>query len=79
MTRIQANLLLTLAAMIWGSSFVVQQIGTGELGTITFTGSRFLIGALIVLPFAGRQVFMPNCHPGGSALLMDISWFIFYL
>jgi drug/metabolite transporter (DMT)-like permease len=56
MTRIQANLLLTLAAMIWGSSFVVQQIGTGELGTITFTGSRFLVGALIVLPFACRQL-----------------------
>lgn len=56
MTRIQANLLLTLAAMIWGSSFVVQQIGTGQLGTITFTGSRFLVGAIIVLPFALRQM-----------------------
>ena len=56
MTRIQANLLLTLAAIIWGSSFVVQQIGTGQLGTITFTGSRFLVGAVIVLPFALRQM-----------------------
>ncbi len=56
MTRIQANLLLTLAAMIWGSSFVVQQVGTGQLGTITFTGSRFLVGAILVLPFALRQV-----------------------
>ena len=55
MTRIQANLLLTLAAMIWGSAFVVQQIGTGELGTISFTGSRFLVGALLVLPLAFRQ------------------------
>ncbi len=56
MTRIQANLLLTLAAMIWGSSFVVQQIGTGQLGTITFTGARFLVGAIIVLPFALGQM-----------------------
>lgn len=55
MNRLQANLLLTLAAMIWGSSFVVQQIGTGELGTITFTGARFLLGGLVVLPFALRQ------------------------
>ena len=55
MTRTQANLLLTLTAMIWGSSFVVQQIGTGELGTISFTGSRFLVGAMLVLPFAIRQ------------------------
>jgi drug/metabolite transporter (DMT)-like permease len=55
MTRLQANTLLLLAAMIWGSSFVVQQIGTGELGTLTFTGARFLVGALVVLPFAVRQ------------------------
>jgi drug/metabolite transporter (DMT)-like permease len=55
MNRLQANLLLTLAAMIWGSSFVVQQIGTGELGTITFTGARFLVGAMVVLPFAVKQ------------------------
>jgi drug/metabolite transporter (DMT)-like permease len=55
MNRLQANLLLTLAAMIWGSSFVVQQIGTGDLGTITFTGARFLVGALMVMPFAVSQ------------------------
>ncbi|MGB3212084.1 MAG: DMT family transporter [Desulforhopalus sp.] len=55
MNRLQANLLLTLAAVIWGSSFVIQQIGTGELGTISFTGCRFLVGALVVLPFACRQ------------------------
>lgn len=46
---------MALAAIIWGSSFVVQQIGTGELGTITFTGARFLVGAVVVLPFAIKQ------------------------
>jgi drug/metabolite transporter (DMT)-like permease len=55
MTRFRANLLLMLAAIIWGSSFVVQQIGTGNLGTISFTGARFLVGACIVFPFAFRQ------------------------
>lgn len=55
MSRLHANLLLLFAAMVWGSSFVVQQIGTGELGTITFTGCRFLVGGLMVLPFAYRQ------------------------
>ncbi len=57
MNRLQANLLLTLAAIIWGSSFVVQQIGTGELGAITFTGARFLVGALVVAPFGIKQFF----------------------
>jgi len=55
MTRIQANLLLLLAAMIWGSTFVVQQVGTGDLGAIMFTASRFFMGALVILPFAFFQ------------------------
>jgi drug/metabolite transporter (DMT)-like permease len=56
MQRWQANMVLTMAAMIWGSSFVVQQIGTGELGTITFTGARFLVGSLVVMPFGLAQL-----------------------
>lgn len=50
-----------LAAMIWGSAFVAQQIGTGSLGTLSFTGARFLVGALVVLPFAVRQY--KKVHP----------------
>jgi drug/metabolite transporter (DMT)-like permease len=49
-------MLLLLAALIWGSSFVVQQIGTGGMGTITFTGARFFLGGLVVLPFGLRQL-----------------------
>lgn len=55
MSRLQANALLVLTAMIWGSTFVVQQVGTGGLGAITFTGIRVLVGALFVLPLAIRQ------------------------
>ncbi len=56
MSRLQANFVLLLAAMIWGSSFVVQQIGLGELGAITFTGSRFLLGSLLIMPLALPQL-----------------------
>lgn len=62
MSRLQANLVLLLAAMIWGSAFVAQQTGTGDLGTISFTGARFLVGGLVVLPFALRQ--FRRVHPG---------------
>ncbi len=55
MSRLQANFVLLLTAMIWGSGFVVQQVGTGELGTISFTGIRFLLGAVVVFPLAFRQ------------------------
>ncbi|MGI9537551.1 MAG: DMT family transporter, partial [Desulfocapsaceae bacterium] len=43
------------AAIIWGSTFVVQQVGTGGLKTMSFTGIRMLVGACFVLPFALRQ------------------------
>lgn len=55
MNRLQANGLLLLAALIWGSTFVVQQVGTGGLKTMSFTGIRMLVGACFVLPFALRQ------------------------
>lgn len=69
MSRLRANILLMLAAMIWGSAFVAQQVGTGTLGTISFTGARFMVGGLVVLPFAvlqfrrvhaGERRFIPN-------------------
>lgn len=55
MSRLQANTLLLVAAIIWGSTFVVQQVGTGGLKTMSFTGIRMLVGACFVLPFAFRQ------------------------
>jgi len=50
MSRIQANLLLTLVALIWGSAFVFQAQGMAHVGPMVFTGIRFLIGALVVAP-----------------------------
>ena len=55
MTRIQANLLLLLASIIWGSTFVVQQVATGGLGAIMFTSSRFFLGGLVIFPIAFVQ------------------------
>ena len=50
MTRFQANLLLTVVALIWGSAFVAQNRGMADVGPLLFTGVRFLIGSLVVLP-----------------------------
>ncbi|HEY1397776.1 DMT family transporter [Roseateles sp.] len=70
MTRIQANLLLTLIAMIWGSAFVAQAHGMESLGPMMFTGIRFLIGALVVLPLIVRERRAPGATVlrGGDAL-----------
>jgi drug/metabolite transporter (DMT)-like permease len=50
MSRVQANLLLIVIALIWGSAFVAQSHGMKHLGPMAFTGVRFLIGALMVTP-----------------------------
>ncbi|MGI6072080.1 MAG: DMT family transporter [Lachnospiraceae bacterium] len=42
------SFLLLLAAIIWGISFVTQQIGGQLLGAYTFNSLRLLIGALVV-------------------------------
>jgi drug/metabolite transporter (DMT)-like permease len=55
MTRIQANLLLLLAGAIWGMGFVAQATAMDNVGPMLFVGSRFLIAALCVLPFAIRE------------------------
>lgn len=64
MSRFQANCILLLTAFIWGTTFVVQKtafIGLDEaspnsgLGPLTFSGVRFLLGMLVVIPFAVRE------------------------
>lgn len=52
MNRVQANLLLLVIALIWGSAFVAQSQGMADVGPMLFTGVRFLIGSLVVLPLA---------------------------
>jgi drug/metabolite transporter (DMT)-like permease len=51
MTRIQANLLLLLAAAIWGGGFVAQSTAMKSIGPFWFIGLRFAIAAMTVLPF----------------------------
>ena len=51
MTRIQANLLLLLAAAIWGGGFVAQSTAMKAIGPFWVIGLRFVIAAVAVLPF----------------------------
>ncbi len=50
MSRVSANLLLCIVALIWGSAFVAQSYGMVHVAPMTFTGVRFLIGAFVVAP-----------------------------
>jgi len=45
---LRADLLMLLAALIWGGSFVAQRLSLETMGPFGFTGLRFLLGALVV-------------------------------
>jgi drug/metabolite transporter (DMT)-like permease len=52
--RTGASALLLLAAAIWGFAFVAQRAGMDHVGPFLFNGVRFLLGALVLVPFALR-------------------------
>lgn len=47
--QLRGNLLILLAAFIWGTAFLAQKDG-GQVGTFTFNGARNLIGGVSLLP-----------------------------
>ena len=47
-----SELLLVLAAVVWGFAFVAQKAGMDSLGPLAFNGIRFLIGTITLIPFA---------------------------
>ncbi len=49
--RLRADLLLLLAALLWGSAFVPQRLAAPRLGFFLFNGLRFLLGAAVLLPW----------------------------
>jgi drug/metabolite transporter (DMT)-like permease len=49
---LRANLLLLLAAFIWGVAFVAQKSGLDHVPTFSFNAIRFMMGGLVLLPLA---------------------------
>jgi len=46
--RFKGDVLLLIAAVIWGSAFVAQRIGAEHVGVFLFNGGRFLLGAILL-------------------------------
>lgn len=51
MTKLQANILLLISAIIWGFAFVAQRAGMEFIGPFTFNGFRFALGSISLIPF----------------------------
>jgi len=47
---LRADLLMLLTAMIWGSAFVAQRLGMDAIGPFLYTGLRFALATLALLP-----------------------------
>lgn len=52
---LRADLLMLLTALIWGTTFVAQRLGMNEIGPFLYTGLRFALGALVLLPWVLRR------------------------
>jgi len=50
-TQLKGVLFLLLTAIIWGTSFVSQSLGSASVQAFTFMGIRTLIGSMFLLPF----------------------------
>ena len=47
---LKGNIMLLITAAIWGLAFVAQSVGMEYVGSFTFQGVRFLIGAAVLVP-----------------------------
>lgn len=47
---LRADLLMLLTAMIWGSVFVAQRLGMDAIGPFLYTGLRFALAVVVLLP-----------------------------
>ncbi|WP_414703696.1 DMT family transporter [Pseudomonas sp. TCU-HL1] len=47
---LRADILMLITAAIWGAAFVAQRLGMDAIGPFLYTGLRFTLGALILLP-----------------------------
>ena len=73
MTRIQANLVLLLAAAIWGGGFVAQSTAMDKIGPFWFVGLRFAVAALAVFPFALIETRRAKSPLAGKELLSFVA------
>jgi len=67
--KCKANVLLLLAAAIWGFAFVAQRVGMDYIGPFTFNGVRFVLGSLSLIPL----MFFFNKSKGSSDTGNDVS------
>ena len=70
---LRADLLMLLTAMIWGSAFVAQRLGMDAIGPFLYTGLRFALASVALLPLVillGRRGGDKTPEPVNRSLLL---------
>ena len=73
--KFKSELILLLAAVIWGFAFVAQRIGMNYVGPFTYNGVRFALGTIILLPFlfvnaSKSEPLLKISHPADRRKIM---------
>lgn len=68
----KGNIYLFLASLAWGTTFVVQRTAMDHLGPFSYSGMRFLLGALFLLPLVLHRFRKRKIRPITS--LKDKKW-----
>ena len=69
---LRADLLMLLTAIIWGSSFIAQRLGMDSIGPFLYTGLRFALASIVLLPlilWLERRVQQREPEPFNFGLL----------
>ena len=69
----RSNLMLLLAAAIWGLGFVAQRQGMNYIEPFAFNGVRFLLGGLSLLPLIA---WLARGRPMASSTEPAKLWFV---
>jgi drug/metabolite transporter (DMT)-like permease len=73
--RRNANLILLLAAAIWGFAFTAQRVGMRHIEPLTFNGIRFALGAAALVPLLlWQNRVRKGPGPGWPAILRGGFW-----
>lgn len=67
---LRADILMLITAAIWGAAFVAQRLGMDAIGPFLYTGLRFALGALVLLPLLYLLPHGEHHEPMNRGLLL---------
>lgn len=80
MRRLHADLLLVLAAVVWGVAFVFQKTAMDHVGPLLFVAARSTVAALALAPLALREGrCAPDQFPRGLVRIAALGGAVFFL